>query len=88
MAEARACRPWWTKKRWHAAFALWLLLGYPLSAGPAVYCVDHWSLTGDLYDAAYKPVWRLLSLWPPLLDHYIEYLGWWSDLARGDEPEE
>ena len=30
-------RPWWRKKRWRVALALWLAVAYPLSVGPISY---------------------------------------------------
>jgi hypothetical protein len=52
-------RAWYRGKRTWAALALWLLVAYPLSIGPAEYCVERGWLAGSA--ASYRaPAFRLL----------------------------
>lgn len=70
-----ARRPWWKRKRWWAAGALWLLVAYPLSVGPVVYAVGRgWAPMGLTYfgvpaTEAVQPT--------PLDGPYAAYLDWW-----------
>jgi hypothetical protein len=75
-------RPWWKKKRWAAALVLWLLVAYPLSAGPAVYAVARWWLPGQAL-AVYSPIFALVSLKES--QSFGNYLGWWIHRAFLDE---
>src|SRR5690606_14751489 len=56
MTEPR--NPWWKRKRWIAALALWLALPvlYPFSAGPAEYAVQR----GWVYRSVVGPYYRPL----------------------------
>lgn len=49
-------RRWWTKKRWLAAIALWMLIAYPSSVGPAHYAVGR----------GWLPLW-FLKVYSPLV---------------------
>jgi hypothetical protein len=51
-----ARRPWWRKKRWAAALALWLPLLYAASAGPVSYAVGRAWVRPQTALALYRPV--------------------------------
>lgn len=49
-------RPWWKKKLWAVALALWLAVAYPLSLWPVAYMVGRGWLTVAAVKTAYAPV--------------------------------
>lgn len=49
-------RPWWRKKRYAAALALWLIAAYPLSLWPIAYLVGRGWLPVTIVKAVYAPI--------------------------------
>ena len=71
-----ARRPWWKKKRWATALALWFVVaGYPVSLGPQVYAVRR----GWLPQAVVP--WKGSQGWRPRRSLPGRYLQWWDDVA-------
>lgn len=52
-------RPWWHKKRWIAGALLWLLLAWPLSVGPYIYCKERGWVPRRYWAS-------ILSIWDPV----------------------
>lgn len=80
MDELLLTRPWWQKKRWALALALWLIGVYPLGYGPAF--AHHWQsgdpTYGDVFTAVYRPIQALHNNGPaPVRDAIDRYLGLW-----------
>lgn len=73
---------WWRKKRWAAAFALWLLVLYPLSVGPAGYAEQRGWLPTKPLSLFYAPVIVAAAAVEPRGGLYSAYLSWWGDLSR------
>ncbi len=64
-------RPWWKKKRWAAAFALLLVVAYPLSFGPVKYSeVREW--LPAVSHAVYLPAVIAISGTPLAVAHTID----------------
>ena len=86
VTDPRPKRPWWRRKRTWAALALWLLLTYPLSMGPASYAVRRRWVSIQAYRAVYWPVIETdLRLDPDRLNRFARfhrYMRWWNDRAR------
>lgn len=57
VTDSTARLPWWKKKRWGAALALWLAVAYPLSLGPIAYMVGR----------GWLPVAQIQGVYAPLL---------------------
>ena len=80
-------RPWWRKKRWAAALAVWMALAYPLSVGPFDYAANRrWlppalEAAGDPLYAPYR--WALHPENPrPGLGWLVDYDFRWIRLAQ------
>lgn len=71
-------KAFYKRKRWIAVGVLWLVVAYPLSIGPAAYCVSRGWVSEQVVVVAYLPVLHLSSaagmLGEPLID-----LARWSD---------
>jgi hypothetical protein len=70
-------KPFWKRKHWIAAAVLWLVLAYPLSAGPAACALGRGWIANSAYHF-YSPLIeaeRALWQWPPdtLWDRYCSY---------------
>ncbi len=68
MDEPKPKRPWWKRKQTWAALVVWLAVGYPLSAGPAAYCLGQGWIVYPVYRTAYAPLIdteRAVWPWPP-----------------------
>jgi len=80
MNDVLLTRPWWRKKRWAFALALWLIAVYPLGYGPAF---GHYWQSGDptygeLFTTVYRPMQALHSDGPaPVRDAIDNYIGLW-----------
>jgi hypothetical protein len=74
-------RPRWRKKRWIAAAVLWLFIGYPLSIGPYLYCIERGWLHG--WGWLWDPVAPMLGVPPVLYGDDEGTLLWrcWRDCA-------
>lgn len=77
-------RPWWKKKRWAAILALWLLVAYPASFGPAKYLLFR-DFTparpfASIFYTTYAPLWAV-TRGTPLEDELDRYAGWCAYLA-------
>lgn len=79
-----ARRPWWKKKRWVAALAVWLVVMYPLGAGPFRYALIRGWLPDVLHGAVVQPM-ALLSRLPIIGPAIDDYDSWW--IIRGYEAE-
>jgi hypothetical protein len=74
-------RPRWRKK-WVAAGAVALLIvAYPVSVGPAAYCVERGWLSNRLFAAACAPALNALPSGSAARAEYATYLNWWLELA-------
>lgn len=75
-------RPWWKKRRWAAATALWLAVTYPLSFGPIGYChVRGWlPVPVSALQTVYAPLIPLLPA-NPEDSIWGRYAHWWDELA-------
>jgi hypothetical protein len=75
-------RPFWKRKRWIAAAVLWLVSMYPLSLGPAFYCVGRgWLSAGDdVATAFYKPL-VYVARWTGQHDRIGDYGKWWMTVG-------
>ena len=75
-------RPWWKRKRWAAAAVLWIVVAYPLCAGPALYCHARGWLSSDLYNAAFNTPLNY-ALRNPFGDAigFTAYIAWWARLG-------
>ncbi|MGC1274472.1 MAG: hypothetical protein WBC44_12250 [Planctomycetaceae bacterium] len=81
----RPKRPWWRKKRWIAAAALWLLLpiAYPLSLGPASYACRLGWIPVDTYNAFWgKPLRGLTGSSVSQATGFQTYFEWWVRIGR------
>jgi hypothetical protein len=80
MHDLLLTRPWWRKKRWAFALAVWLIAVYPLGYGPAF---AHYWQSGDpayseAFSAVYRPMQALHNDGPaPVRDAIDGYLGLW-----------
>ena len=76
-------KPFWRRKRWIAAAVLWLVVAYPLSLGPAFYCVGRgWlSDSDDIATAFYKPLVYVSTL-TGQHDRIGEFGQWWFNLGE------
>jgi hypothetical protein len=80
-------KPFWKRKRWMAAAALWLLLAYPLSCGPLNYAAQRGWLPDWSYpvtDVLYAPLNQLNARhsWIAERAGFHAYLLWWIGLGR------
>ena len=75
-------RPWWKKKRWVTALALWVAVAYPLSAGPATYCQVRGWFPWELNNAAYAPLALAVRTSSGLTRTLKSYVEWWLRLAQ------
>ena len=76
-------RPFYKRKRWIAAGAIWLLIAYPLSLGPvAFFAMMDWlpPWLSTTVTIAYQPLDNLgdSGLGAPI----TYWVGLWMDLAR------
>ena len=76
-------RPWWRRKRTWAALALWLVVAYPLTAGPVLYGVWRGWPVGVMWNL-FDPLARPSFTDGPLGETYGRYLLWWANLAASD----
>ena len=81
-------RTWWRKKRWRVVIAAWLLLpvAFPLSIGPALYCLHRGWIPGEGFDpsrriiAFYRPVDSAV-LGTPFAKPFNRWQVWWAELG-------
>lgn len=78
-----ARRPWHRRKRTWAALALWLLVTYPISQGPATYFVVRGWLSPGLFLGVYGPM-AFVAYPEPLERATGVYRTWWRDQAWRD----
>ena len=79
MASSQPRRPWWKKKRWAAALALWLAVAYPVSEGPYEYArVRRWISDTT---AAYQPLDPVERWVPGLWTFRWQWEAFWVRLA-------
>jgi hypothetical protein len=85
MGEPGTKRPWYRRKRVWAVVALWLLVAYPVSEGPACYAARRDWITADACFRLYAPMLRNVP--DEWFDgyHRREYVTWWVDLAGRHE---
>jgi hypothetical protein len=81
---APAARSWWRKKRWWAAVALWLIVAYPLSVGPANYAAARGWVPEGWVVTAYAPV-QSAAQQPWLMEPYVRYVMRWRIAAYEHE---
>jgi len=80
--------PWWLKKRWAVALALWLLVAYPLAGGPVFYGAHRgWWAYDAPERAGYYSFTSLLGR-NRVGYAYAEYLQWWREQAVKGDPGE
>jgi hypothetical protein len=89
-------RPWWRKKRWATPLALWLLVAYPLSIGPAGYLSHRGWLRPETATAFCRPIEWLLprrgpaqrrfsgSLWVSVRQDNPRTRWFWAYVDRWD----
>ncbi len=80
MHDLLLTRPWWRKKRWAFALAVWLVAVYPLGYGPAF--AHYWHsgdpAYGEAFTLVYRPMQALHNDGPaPVRDAIDGYLGLW-----------
>ena len=75
---APARRPWYRKKRWIAALAVWLLIAYPVSEGPVRYA-EYRGWNPDM--AVYRPLDAAERWVPGLWTFRWQWKGYWVTLA-------
>ena len=51
-------RRWYRKKRWWAAAAVWLVIAYPVSLGPACYAVGRGWVGQHSVGLVYDPIYN------------------------------
>jgi hypothetical protein len=76
-------KPWWKKKRWRLALAVWLWAAYPFSVGPLLLFYRRGWLP-DAAATAFDPA-LLIQYVPALGSYYSAYLHWWY-VFPGDVP--
>jgi hypothetical protein len=81
--EPRQRRPWQGRK-WVWAAALWLLVAYPLSMGPAVYAHRRGWVDGQTVEVVYGPALRVLLSNGTTGSAFLRYLTWWVGLTQPD----
>ncbi len=81
-----ARRPWWKKKRWVAAMALWVVVAYLLSVGPARYALARGWISGAASDIYMRPAIDSMDATEDSVDAvedaYEAYLGWWEEIGE------
>jgi hypothetical protein len=76
-------RPWHKRKRTWAAVAVWLVVAYPLSVGPANYAAARGWASIPLLKTAYTPVFlAAVALDPSRSGSFIVYVDWCGDLGQ------
>jgi hypothetical protein len=60
--------------------ALWLVVAYPASSGPAAYVVER-NQVSIYYLDVYRPVIATCRLWRPAMRVYAGYENWWFALG-------
>ena len=70
-------RPWWKKKRTWAAVTLWLVVAYPLSAGPAQLAVARGWVSVREYLAFYAPLGPAVRATDAGNRWFTAYGEWW-----------
>lgn len=74
-------KPWWKRKRWIAAIALWLALPvlYPFSVGPAEYAVQRGWVYSSVVAPYYRPLrWAMRGRRVPW---FAAYVSKWRELG-------
>lgn len=72
-------RPVWKRKRWIAAAVVWLVVVYPLSAGPVFYATVRGWFPYSCYAGYCAPAHALG--YAVCGEYYGAYLGWWWDVS-------
>ncbi len=87
MTDAR--KPWWKRKRWHIAAALWLSLPilYPLSMGPAFYAWYSDWISDDVIVVFYSPIAEAQKRSPAIDAAMNSYVEWWFERYVRHNPE-
>jgi hypothetical protein len=84
-------RPWWKKKRWWPAFAIWLVMAYFASEGPMFYLLARGWFPKGLAQAVYFVPMSYIPL-PESVERLLGYyLTWcrdraWIDMGREVDP--
>ena len=82
MTEPQPRRRWWTRKRWAAALAIWLVLpaGYVATVGTAWYCDARGWTPNELSWALTKPIDPLVEA-TGLERAWVSYNLYWTRLG-------
>ncbi len=77
-------RPFWKRKRWIAALALWLLVAYPLSVGPIAYAMERGWISQATAEAYAHPIEIADDAAEAVGDAYQAYVNWCEDVGDRD----
>ena len=82
MSESEPRRAFWKKKRWYAVGLLLLLIAYPLSVAPMIYCLGRgWiSPSAVTSNTFYKPLFMAVDA-ASASEWSFEERPWWEEAA-------